>query len=239
MNNTEKTKLLLVEDDRNLGGLLKEYLQSQGFDTMLCVNGDEGLRAFQIHTFDMCVLDVMLPKKDGFTLATQIKEQNPKIPILFLTAKSLKEDKVNGFHLGADDYITKPFDEEELVLRINAILRRTRGYEIEEQRTVFEIGKYTFDYPNQLLAVTGGETRRMTAKESEVLRLLCLHKNQVLKREHALISIYGESDYFYGRSFDVFITKLRKYLKQDPEVRIENIHSVGFRLTDGSIEIEV
>ncbi len=227
-----KAKILLVEDDPNLGSLLCEYLQSENFDVTLEMNGEDGLKKFQTQPFDLCVLDVMLPKKDGFTLAKQIREQNTKIPIIFLTAKSLKEDKVSGFTIGADDYITKPFDEEELVLRMNAILKRTNGYDQDTPPKVFQIGRFTFDYPNQHLSFDGDEGRRMTTKESEVLRLLCIHKNQILRRDHALISIYGESDYFYGRSFDVFITKLRKYLKRDEHVKIENIHSVGFRLID-------
>ncbi len=228
----EKARILLVEDDPNLGTLLQEYLLSENFQVTLCSDGDKGLKTFQTQTFDICVLDVMMPKKDGFTLATQIRGQNKEIPIMFLTAKSLKEDKINGFEIGADDYITKPFDEEELVLRINAILRRAGKIDNNEQYNIFEVGKYSFDYPNQQLYFEGAEERRMTTKESEVLRLLCMHKNQVLRRDNALIAIYGESDYFYGRSFDVFITKLRKYLKKDETVKIENIHSVGFRLTD-------
>lgn len=228
----EKVRVLLTEDDPNLGLLLQEYLLSEGFEVTLCNDGNKGLKAFQTKSFDICILDVMMPKKDGFTLATQIRGQNKNVPIVFLTAKSLKEDKISGFEIGADDYITKPFDEEELVMRINAILKRAGSIDTDEQKTVFTIGKYSFDYPNQQLYFEEKEERRMTTKESEVLRLLCMHKNQVLRRDNALIAIYGESDYFYGRSFDVFITKLRKYLKKDTHVMIENIHSVGFRLTD-------
>jgi len=232
--NQSKQRVLLVEDDTNLGLLLQEYLDSQGFDVTLERDGDSGLKAFQTSSFDICVFDVMLPKKDGFTLANQVRGQNEGMPIIFLTAKSLKEDKMLGFKIGADDYITKPFDEDELVCRMNAILKRT-GVVTKENETTFKVGDYTFDYPNQLLHYKEEKPRKMTTKESEVLRLLCMNKNQILKRDNALIAIYGESDYFYGRSFDVFITKLRKYLKQDENVKIENIHSVGFRLIDVSV----
>ncbi len=224
-------QILLVEDDHNLGFLLQEYLESEGFDVSLFRDGDQAMKAYKTRSFDLCILDVMLPKSDGFTLANQIRSQDDITPIIFLTAKSLKEDKMQGFRIGADDYITKPFDEEELVYRINAILKRTSIEKGKQAETTFKIGLYTFDYPNQLL-VGDGDNRKMTVKESEVLRLLCLHKNQILKREKALVAIYGESDYFYGRSFDVFITKLRKYLKADTTIQIENIHGVGFRLSD-------
>lgn len=226
----DKVKILLAEDDNNLGLLITDYLEMEDFDVKLCRDGEEAWQNFQNKYFDICILDVMMPKKDGFTLAKDIKEKRPKTPILFLTAKSLKDDKVEGFRIGADDYITKPFDEEELVLRIKAILKRSQEQEGDIQ-TTFEIGKYSFDYNKQELTLNG-DTRRMTAKENEILKMLAKRKNNVLRREDALIKIWGENDYFHGRSFDVFITKIRKYLKDDPSVIIENIHGVGFMLKD-------
>lgn len=228
----EKPRILLVEDDLNLGILVTDYLEMQGFDVKLCKDGESGLKAFNQGGFDLCVLDVMMPVKDGFTLATQIRSQDKKTPIIFVTARSLKEDKLKGFDIGADDYITKPFEEDELLARINAVLRRTREDRKEEPKTEqFSIGKYKFDYATQSLTFKGQE-KRMTEKESEVLRQLCLHKNKILKREEALVSVWGQNDYFLGRSLDVFITKLRKYLKDDPAVSIENVHGVGFMLKD-------
>ncbi|EAY30770.1 response regulator transcription factor [Microscilla marina] len=233
MQTKDKIRVLLVEDDLNLGNLLQDYLEMENFDVHLCRDGEAGFEAFEAGTYDICLLDVMMPKKDGFTLAKQIKEKNQAVPILFLTAKSLKEDKINGFTIGADDYITKPFDEEELVLRIHAVLKRTQGDPMAQKNdeTKFKIGKYTFDYANHALSIDD-DVRRITKRESEILRLLYLYKNRILKREEALVSIWGENDYFHGRSFDVFITKLRKYLKKDSNVKIENVHGVGFMLID-------
>lgn len=234
MQTKNKIKVLLVEDDLNLGHLLQDYLEMENFDVQLCRDGEAGYETFASTKFDICLLDVMMPKKDGFTLAKQIREKNQTVPILFLTAKSLKEDKINGFTIGADDYITKPFDEEELVLRIHAVLKRTQSNGTvmpESEETKFKIGNYIFDYANHALSI-GEDTRRITKRESEILRLLYLYKNRILKREEALVSIWGENDYFHGRSFDVFITKLRKYLKKDPNVKIENVHGVGFMLVD-------
>lgn len=226
-----KVKILLAEDDINLGALLQDYLEMEGFEVKLCRDGEEGLAAFKEKSYDICIFDVMMPKKDGFTLAKEIRDHNKTIPILFLTAKSLKEDKIEGFKLGADDYITKPFNEEELVYRIKAILKRTTQHTNEDDTdSTFAIGKYTFDYGKQLL-IYDGESKRITARESEILRLLYRKKNNILKREDALVAIWGENDYFHGRSFDVFITKLRKYLKKDENIKIENIHGVGFMLT--------
>ncbi|MCU0446492.1 MAG: response regulator transcription factor [Microscillaceae bacterium] len=225
-----KTKILLAEDDQNLGMLLQDYLEMEGFEVRLCRDGEDGYKAFQNAHYDICILDVMMPKKDGFSLAKDIRSQDNTIPILFLTAKALTEDKIQGFQIGADDYITKPFNEEELVYRIKAILKRTSILQSNEEK-ILKLGKYTFDYEKQEL-IFGKENRRITSRESEILRLLILKKDNVLKREDALIAIWGENDYFHGRSFDVFITKLRKYLKNDPNLRIENIHGVGFMLTD-------
>lgn len=224
-----KTRVLLVEDDLNLGFMLQEYLEMEDFEVKLCRDGEVGLKTFRgSKKFDICILDVMLPKKDGFTLAQDIREKNDKVPILFLTAKSLKEDKLKGFGLGGDDYMTKPFDEEELVCRIQAILKRSNHSENGE--SIFEIGKYTFDASKQVLLYENQEDRKLTSKESAILKMLATHKNRILKREDALIEIWGENDYFHGRSFDVFITKLRKYLKKDENIKIENVHSVGFML---------
>jgi two-component system, OmpR family, response regulator len=225
-----KTKILLAEDDQNLGLLLQDYLEMEGFEVRLCRDGEDGYKAFQNTHYDICILDVMMPKKDGFSLAKDIRNQDTTIPILFLTAKALTDDKIQGFQIGADDYITKPFNEEELVYRIKAILKRTSILQSNEDK-VLKVGKYIFDYEKQEL-IFGKENRRITSRESEILRLLILKKDNVLKREDALIAIWGENDYFHGRSFDVFITKLRKYLKNDPNLRIENIHGVGFMLTD-------
>lgn len=232
IKNKTKTRLLLAEDDFNLGSLLQDYLEMEGFEVKLCRDGEEALEAFKEKLFDLCIFDVMMPKKDGFSLAREIRTNNKTIPILFLTAKSLIDDKIHGFKLGADDYITKPFNEEELVYRIKAILKRnTISVPSEIEDTIFKIGKYTFDYSLQLLEIDGDE-RRITARESEILKLLYLKKNNILRREEALIAIWGENDYFHGRSFDVFITKLRKYLKKDTNIKIENVHGVGFMLTD-------
>jgi DNA-binding response OmpR family regulator len=225
----DKTKILLVEDDLNLGYVLVDFLEMEGFEVKLARDGVAGYKTFQGGKFDLCIFDVMMPQKDGFTLAQQVRKLNTEIPIIFLTAKFLKEDKLQGFKIGADDYITKPFDEEELLARINAILKRIPTEKNEDR--VFKIGNYTFDYQNQTLSINGN-TRRLTAKENEILRLLSINKNQILKRQDALYAIWGNNDYFNGRSFDVFITKLRKYLKEDPNLQIENIHTIGFILSE-------
>lgn len=224
------TKILLVEDDEHLGALLQDYLEMEGYQVVRARDGEEGLTTFRSQAFDIGVFDVMMPKKDGFTLAREIRSENTEMPIIFLTAKNMKEDKHRGFQLGGDDYLTKPFDEEELVYRIEAILKRASP--ATQNPTKFEIGSFTFDYTRQLLS-REGEERRLTARENEILRLLCLKKGQILRREDALVAIWGENDYFHGRSFDVFITKLRKYLKPDPDIEIENVHGVGFILQVG------
>jgi DNA-binding response OmpR family regulator len=229
----KKIKVLLAEDDTNLGNILQDYLELENFDVTLCRDGEEGLKTFyEASPFDVCIFDVMMPKKDGFTLAKEVRNENKQVPILFLTAKSMKEDKIQGFEIGADDYITKPFNEEELVLRIKAILKRTSLVGADEETNLsFKIGQYVFDALRQEL-IYGTDIRRLTAKENDILRLLLARKDAILKREDALIAIWGKNDYFLGRSFDVFITKLRKYFKEDPNVRIENIHGVGFMITD-------
>ena len=222
-----KGKILLAEDDLNFGILLVDYLESEGFEVKLCRDGEIALKAFQNAVYEICLLDIMMPKMDGYALAKQIRTINPKIPIIFLTAKSLKEDKVKGIDIGADDYITKPFEEEELLCRIKAIIRRVGDSGQHNESSLINIGKYIFDPKNQALKI-GEETKRITEKESEILFYLCNNKNGLVKREELLIAVWGVNDYFLGRSLDVFITKIRKYLKDDPQLKIENIHGVGF-----------
>jgi len=225
----EKLTLLLAEDDLNLGVLLVDYLETEGFMVKLCKDGEMALKAYQNNQFDLCLFDVMLPKMDGFSLAKEIRIKDKKIPIIFITAKSLKEDKLKGYDIGADDYITKPFDEEELLWKIKAITRRAPSDKKASQTEIISIGKYYFDFDNQSLTIAN-KTRRITEKESEILKFLSANKNKVVKREDLLKSIWGENDYFLGRSLDVFITKIRKYLKDDPNLNIENIFGVGFIL---------
>jgi DNA-binding response OmpR family regulator len=224
----DKLKILLCEDDENLGSLLREYLDAKGYEAELCPDGEAGFKAFMKTKFDICVLDVMMPKKDGFTLAKEIRNSNQDIPIIFLTAKTLKEDILEGFKIGADDYITKPFSMEELVFRIEAIIRRTKGKKNKES-TVYRIGKFTFDTQKQLLCL-GDEQRKLTTKENELLALLCSHANEILQRDFALKTIWIDDNYFNARSMDVYITKLRKHLKDDPQIEIINIHGKGYKL---------
>ncbi|MFA6873738.1 MAG: response regulator transcription factor [Bacteroidaceae bacterium] len=224
----EKMNILLCEDDENLGMLLREYLQAKGFDADLCPDGEAGYRAFLKNKYDMCVFDVMMPIKDGFTLAQEVRAANAEIPIIFLTAKTLKEDILEGFKLGADDYITKPFSMEELTLRIEAILRRVRGKKNKES-SVYRIGQFVFDTQKQLLTIGAAQTK-LTTKESELLSLLCAHANEILQRDFALKTIWIDDNYFNARSMDVYITKLRKHLKPDPNIEIINIHGKGYKL---------
>ena len=224
----EKIKILLCEDDENLGMLLREFLQAKGFNADLCVDGEKGYKEFLKGKYDLCVLDVMMPKKDGFTLAQEIRNVNSEIPIIFLTAKNLKEDILEGFKIGADDYITKPFSMEELVFRIGAILRRVKGKKNKEI-TLYRIGRYTFDTQKQVL-ISKDKTQKLTTKESELLALLCSHVNDILERNFALKTIWIDDNYFNARSMDVYITKLRKLLKDDPNIEIINIHGKGYKL---------
>lgn len=224
----EKLNILLCEDDENLGMLLREFLMAKGYNVELCPDGDKGHKAFLQGQYDMCVLDVMMPKKDGFTLAQEIRNVNSEVPIIFLTAKNLKDDVLQGFNLGADDYITKPFSMEELVSRISAILRRVRGKR-EKEVTVYKIGKFTFDTQKQTLTI-GDQVKKLTTKESELLSLLCTHMNDILERNFALKNIWVDDNYFNARSMDVYITKLRKLLKDDPSIEIINIHGKGYKL---------
>ena len=236
MNSNDRMSILLCEDDENLGMLLREYLQAKGYDTTLCPDGEAGYRTFTSTHFDLCVLDVMMPKKDGFSLAKDIRLQSRDVPIIFLTAKTLKEDVVEGFSLGADDYITKPFSMEELTLRIEAVLRRVRGNRNEDKDT-YEVGTFTFDTKKQLLTRNGEQTK-LTTKESELLTLLCAKKGDVLPRDYALKSIWIDDNYFNARSMDVYITKLRKHLRPDPDVQIINIHSKGYKLITPQVSTE-
>jgi DNA-binding response OmpR family regulator len=225
-------RILLVEDDPNLGMLLEDYLSLKGkFDVTLCVDGDQGLKAFSTGEFDICILDVMMPKKDGFTLGKDIRKINPTIPIIFATAKTMIEDKTEAYSLGGDDYITKPFRIEELLLRIYALLKRVSNQteESEQKHTKFDIGTYHFDYQTQVIT-HHEEQQKISTKESELLRLLCLKMNDVLTREEALLQIWHDDNYFNGRSMDVFLSKLRKYLKEDPKVEIINVHGRGYKL---------
>jgi two-component system, OmpR family, response regulator len=224
----EKLRILLCEDDENLGMLLREYLNAKGLVTDLMPDGEKGLKAFQKAKYDLCVLDVMMPKKDGFMLAQDIRSINAETPIIFLTAKNLKEDILNGFKIGADDYLTKPFSMEELLFRIEAIIRRVKGKKTKEV-TVYNIGNFVFDTPKQILSI-GEKQTRLTTKECELLTLLCSHKNQILERNYALMTIWEENTYFNARSMDVYITKLRKHLKDDEKVQIMNIHGKGYKL---------
>jgi DNA-binding response OmpR family regulator len=228
-----KTKLLLVEDDTNLGFLLTEYLEDNGFEVVCCQDGESGLAAWTIGQFQFCILDVMLPKLDGFSVAKQIREKNKSVPIIMLTAKSMKEDKIHGFNLGIDDYITKPFDEEELLCRIKAVLSRSVNNIGVKVESFYNIGSYKFDKTNQALYFKENK-RRLTKKETEVLEILCQSKNKITKRDDILFNIWGDNNYFAGRSLDVFITKLRKYLKDDPLVKIDGIPTVGYILSDSA-----
>lgn len=226
--NDEKVKILLCEDDENLGMLLREYLQTKGYDADLQPDGEAGYKAFTKNKYDLCVFDVMMPKKDGFALAADIRNINSEVPIIFLTAKSMKEDILQGFKLGADDYLSKPFSMEELLSRIESILRRVKGKKVKDV-VVFNIGGFIFDAQKQVLTFEG-ETKKLTTKESELLRLLASNANSILERNYALKSIWEDDNYFNARSMDVYITKLRKLLKDDPNVAIINIHGKGYKL---------
>ena len=222
-----KPKLLYVEDDLNLGYVTQDNLKLSGYDVTHCENGAEAEELINNKAFDLYILDVMLPKKDGFNLAELIRIKNHDVPILFLTAKSLKEDRLKGLRLGADDYITKPFSIEELILKIEIFLKRSKVYQPTQLKSVFQLGAYTFDFKLLLLKGKSGN-KTLTLKEAELLRCFALSPNEVLKREFILKEVWGDDDYFNGRSMDVFISKLRGYLKDDPSLEIKNIHSVGF-----------
>ena len=221
-------RILLAEDDSNLGNLLKNYLTVKNYETDLFINGIDALEAFMKDHFDICILDIMMPEMDGLTLAREIRRNKPEIPVIFLTAKSQKEDIIEGFRSGADDYITKPFSMEELLYRIQAILKRTASINDKKQES-YTIGKYTFDTVKQLL-ILESQVINLTTKESELLELLCRYGKDILERNFALKSIWIDDNYFNARSMDVYITRLRKYLKKDPAVRILNVHGRGYKL---------
>jgi DNA-binding response OmpR family regulator len=225
-----KAKILYVEDDVNLGFVTTDNLKLKGYQTVYCNNGKTALDAFKKESFDICILDVMLPEIDGFTVARKIREKNKSIPIIFITAKTMKEDRITGFMTGADDYITKPFSIEELLLRIEVFLKRSK---ITENKTAlpihFNIGNYYFDFEGLFLELKK-ERKQLTLKEAELLRFFCMNQDKILKREEILKSLWGDDDYFMGRSLDVFISRLRKYLDKDKRISIENIHGVGFRM---------
>ncbi len=226
MNSSGK-KILLVEDDPSLGFVIKDNLSVKGYDVTWCKDGEEGEQQFNSNAYHLCIFDIMLPRKDGFSLARSVREKDKHIPIIFLSAKSMMEDKLEGFQTGADDYITKPFSLEELYYRIEVFLRRTA--QPERAIDCFNIGLYNFDYTRLTIRKDDYE-KSLTQKEAEVLRMLCLNRERVLKREEILTQIWGDDDYFMGRSLDVFISKLRKYLREDPSLQIVNYHGVGFRL---------
>ena len=227
-------KILLVEDDQNFGDVLRSYLEMHEFNVTLATDGLEGLNAYKQGEFDLCIFDVMMPKMDGFSLAKEIREKDTEMPIIFLTAKTLKEDVLEGFKIGADDYISKPFNSEELLLRIQAVLKRSqKKADPQEDVKEFQIGSYNFNYPLRILTYSSNgeeEKSKLSPKEAHLLRLFCINKNDVLSRSEALTKIWGEDNYFTARSMDVFVTKLRKYLKKDENIEIVNIHGNGFRL---------
>jgi two-component system, OmpR family, response regulator len=228
-------KILLVEDDQNFGDVLRSYLEMHDMDITLATDGLAGWEAFKKGKFELCIFDVMMPKKDGFTLAKEVREVNGEVPIIFLTAKTMKEDILNGFKLGADDYITKPFNSEELLYRIQAVLKRTASkHDPKDDRKEITLGKFVFNIPMRTLTFSPGspeeEQFKLSPKEEQLLKLFCNHVNEVLPRSEALMKIWNEDSYFTARSMDVFVTKLRKHLSKDPDIEIMNIHGNGFQL---------
>lgn len=237
MTDTTRGNILLVEDDQNFGDVLRSYLEMNDYEVTLANDGIKGMESYHQGSYDLCILDVMMPRKDGFTVAREIREKDQAIPIIFLTAKTLKDDVLQGFKIGADDYITKPFNSEELLFRIGAILKRTKPKEApkEEAREYF-IGKYHFNYPVRILTFdkngVGSPQYKLSPKESQLLKMFALKMNDVLTRSEALTKIWGEDNYFTARSMDVFVTKLRKYLADDDNLEIVNIHGNGFQLLE-------
>jgi DNA-binding response OmpR family regulator len=223
----EKSRILYVEDDETLSFVTKDNLEIHGYLVDHCINGEEAIALFSKNSYDLCILDVMLPKMDGYAVAEKIRETDPNIPILFLTAKSMKDDRIHGLKIGGDDYITKPFSIEELILKIEVFLRRK--YVSVSVNDLYKVGRYKFDHRNLMLSLEG-EERSLTQKEADLLKMLLDHKNNVVKRSVILEKLWGEDDYFLGRSMDVFISRLRKYLSADPKIKLENIHGVGFKL---------
>ncbi|MEM9821214.1 MAG: response regulator transcription factor [Bacteroidota bacterium] len=232
---TPNNRILLVEDDQNFGDVLRSYLEMHDYDVTLATDGVAGLDSYERGEFDLCIFDVMMPKKDGFTLAKEIREKDSEMPIIFLTAKTMKEDVLHGFKIGADDYISKPFNSEELLYRIQAILKRRQSKtDPREEVKEYEIGKYHFNFPLRILTFkddSGEESKdKLSPKEAQLLKMFCMYMNDILPRSEALTKIWGEDNYFTARSMDVFVTKLRKYLKQDSNIEIVNIHGNGFQL---------
>jgi DNA-binding response OmpR family regulator len=223
-----KARILLVEDDINLGFVIKDNLLEAGYDIIHCPDGENAWQHFLKKPFDLVLLDVMMPKKDGFTLARQIRDKNEIVPLLFLTAKSMEEDKAMGFRLGADDFITKPFSMQELLFRIEVFLRRTKALNADKN-VHFKIGNLNFDYSELIITGPGKFSGSLTQKEADLLKFLCENPNKTLKREEILLHVWGKDDYFLGRSMDVFITKLRKHFREDPRISLETIHGVGFK----------
>lgn len=230
MMEEKAVKILMVEDDPHLGYLLKENLESKGFQVHLCTDGEQGYQAFNDFQFGLCILDVMMPKKDGFTLARDIRRKDEQIPIIFLTAKSMQADRLQGFELGCDDYVTKPFSAQELLMRIRAILKRSAGAMRPDMPGEFgSIGRYTFDYANRLLMIED-ETRKLSTKEAELLKLFAENLNALINRKIILTAVWGNDDYFTSKSMDVYLTRLRKILRKDPQLEIQNVHGTGYRL---------
>lgn len=227
-----KARLLVVEDDPNLGDILKEYLEMKGYEPTLCRDGEEGWNKFKKDKFDLCLLDIMMPKKDGFTLAKEIKKVQEDLPILFLTAKNQKDDIIEGLKIGADDYLTKPFSMEELLLRVNAILRRTQKSEEKSSLKLYNFGDFVLHYDEQIIEGPSGKTK-LTSKENELIRLLASELNKLVNRSHALKQIWGDDSYFNARSMDVYLSKIRKILKDDPKVQIITVHGEGFKMIVG------
>ncbi len=228
MNTSSKAKLLYVEDDTTLSFVTRDNLELYGYALDFCEDGESALKLFNENNYDLCILDIMLPRMDGYELAKRIRRHNTDIPIIFLSAKSTKEDKIHGLRLGGDDYITKPFSIEELALKIEVFLKRS-GKRNQPPEHIHKIGKYTFDLKNQRLAINE-ETRELTLREAQLLNVFCVDCGTILKRDDLLLKVWGDDHYFASRSLDVFISRLRKYLKDDPDVKIENIHNVGYRL---------
>ncbi|MFC3879718.1 response regulator transcription factor [Algoriphagus namhaensis] len=224
-----KARLLVVEDDPNLGDILEEYLEMKGYEPTLCRDGEEGWNKFKKDKYDLCLMDVMMPKKDGFTLAKEIKKVQEDLPILFLTAKNQKDDVIEGLKIGADDYITKPFSMEELLLRVNAILKRTKKSDEVATLKNYSFGDFVLHYDEQYLVGPKGK-HKLTSKENELLRILAAELNKLVNRSHALKQIWGDDSYFNARSMDVYLSKIRKLLKDDPKVQIITVHGEGFKL---------
>ncbi len=231
---TGKTKILLVEDDRTMANVVKKYFDMRGYEVVHCDNGKTALETFERHRFDICVIDVVIPFKDGFQLAQEIREQDEIVPLLFISSNTLPKHRIKAFRIGADDYVTKPINVEELQLRVEAIMKRQKQAPMHDElkdseNSLLSIGKYTLDFPYQRLSFKEGEARKLTSRETELLRFLYLHRNDTIKREFILQEVWGDDDYYKGRSLDVFISRLRKYLKDDPDIEILNVHGVGFK----------